>query len=88
MVKERTDGAGEENVLLAPPSVRAAVALVPALDAAMSLIAVSPLVEMVARLEMALAPDKLCPSGELCTRSLLRPGQLSRDSDDDSGVER
>lgn len=61
-------------MLLAPPSVLGAVALVPVFDAAMSLIAVSPLVEMVARLEMALGPDKLCPSGEVCISSLLRVG--------------
>jgi hypothetical protein len=57
---ERSDGAGEEKVLFPPPSVRAAVALVPAFDAAASLVAVSPVVERVGGLDMALALDEFC----------------------------
>ena len=51
---DRTDGAGEEKVLLGPPSVLAAVALVPALDPVVSLMAVSPVVDSVAGLELLL----------------------------------
>lgn len=36
VVTERSEGAGEENALLRSPSVRAAVALVPAPDGATS----------------------------------------------------
>jgi hypothetical protein len=56
---ERTDGAGEEKVLFPPPSVLAAVALVPAFDAAASLIAVSPVVERVGGLDTGFVPDGL-----------------------------
>ncbi len=59
---ERTEGAGEEKVLLPPPSVLAAVALVPVFDAAASLMAVSPVVERVGGLDLALGPDELCSS--------------------------
>lgn len=41
---ERTDGAGDENVLFRSPSVRAAVALVPAPEGAESEMAVSAVV--------------------------------------------
>ena len=58
-------------MLFAPPSVMAAVALVPALDAAASLIAVSPVVERVGGLEILFAPGGLCSSGEACIDSLL-----------------
>ena len=51
VVMERTDGAGEENVLLRSPSVRAAVALVPAPDGATSEMAVSAVVARVAGLD-------------------------------------
>lgn len=84
---ERTDGAGEENVLLAPPSVLAAVALVPAFEPAASLMAVSPVVERVAGLDTAFAPPKFRPLCEACIESLLRVGELSCDPDNDRGVE-
>jgi hypothetical protein len=54
---ERSDGAGDEKVLLPPPSVLAAVALVPVFDAAASLVAVSPVVERVGGLDVALVPE-------------------------------
>jgi hypothetical protein len=47
VVMERTDGAGEENVLLPSPSVRGAVALVPAPEGATSDMAVSAVVASV-----------------------------------------
>lgn len=47
-------------MLLAPPSVLAAVALVPALDVAASLIAVSPVVERVGGLDIPLVPGASC----------------------------
>jgi hypothetical protein len=59
---ERSDGAGDEKVLLPPPSVLAAVALVPAFDAAASLVAVSPVVERVGGLDMALVLVVFCPA--------------------------
>jgi hypothetical protein len=62
VVMERTDGAGEEKVLLPPPSVLAAVALVPAFEPAASLIAVSAVVESVGGLDIPLAPVGFCSS--------------------------
>jgi hypothetical protein len=85
---ERTDGAGEEKVLLPPPSVLAAVPLVPAFDAAASLIAVSPVVERVGGLDTGFIRVEFCSSYDACTDSLLREVELSRDSDNDKGVEK
>lgn len=48
VVMERSEGAGDENVLFRSPSVRGAVALVPAPDGAPSEIAVSAVVARVA----------------------------------------
>lgn len=59
---ERTEGAGEEKVLLPPPSVLAAVALVPVFDAAASLMTVSPVVERVVGLDIAFGLGELCSS--------------------------
>lgn len=84
---ERTDGAGEENVLLPPPSVLAAVALVPAFEPAASLIAVSPVVERVWGLDTAFTRPKFCSLCEACIESLLCLGELSCDPDNDMGVE-
>lgn len=47
VVIDRSDGEGEENVLSLSPSVRAAVAVVPAPDFAVSEIVVSAVVPMV-----------------------------------------
>lgn len=88
VVRERTEGAGEEKVLLMPPSVLAAVALVPALDPAASLIAVSAVVESVGGLETAFLPKEWCSSGDACSDSLLSEGRLMRDADSDRGVEK
>jgi hypothetical protein len=85
---ERTDGAGEEKVLLPPPSVLAAVALVPVFDAAASLNAVSPVVERVGGLDAAFVPHGFSSAGGAGADSLLREGELSRDSDGDNGVEK
>ena len=60
---ERSDGAGDEKVLLPPPSVLAAVALVPVFDAAASLVVVSPVVERVGGLDTALVPVGFCTAG-------------------------
>ena len=55
VVKDRTEGAGEEKVLPSPPPCELkpppAVAMVPVLEYAASEIAVSPLVEMVGALD-------------------------------------
>lgn len=71
VVIERTEGAGEEKVLFPPPSVLAAVALVPAFDATASLIAVSPVVDSVGGLDTAFVPLVFCSLCEARTDSLL-----------------
>lgn len=58
-------------MLLPPPSVLAAVALVPVFEAAASLIAVSPVVERVGGLDIAFVSDELFSSWEAWTDSLL-----------------
>jgi hypothetical protein len=52
VVMDRTDGAGDENVLSLPPSVLGAVALVPAPDGAASDSAVSACVANVGALDL------------------------------------
>lgn len=58
VVNDRTDGAGDENVLPSPPPVEPipppTVAIVPVLEYAASDIAVSALVEMVGAVDLAL----------------------------------
>jgi hypothetical protein len=74
VVMERRDGAGEENVLFLSPSVRAAVALVPAPDGARSDIAVSAVVPSVAGRDLVWI--WLSREGDrerlLCVKELLR----------------
>jgi hypothetical protein len=74
VVMERTDGAGEEKVLLPPPSVRGAVALVPAPEGATSDIAVSAVVARVGGRD--LPGSWLSRDGEndllLCVKELCR----------------
>lgn len=80
VVMERTDGAGEEKVLLRSPSVRAAVALVPAPDGAWSDIAVSAVVASVGGLDFCCSwlsregdRERLLWASELC---LDRRGEI------------
>lgn len=80
----RTEGAGEENVLSRPPSVRGAVALVPAPDGASSDSAVSACVASVGALD--LFPDWL--SWEMDTECLLWDMELCRERWEDRGVEK
>ena len=58
VAKDRTEGAGDENVLPSPPPCvlipPPAVAIVPAFEYAASETAVSPLVEMVGAFDLAL----------------------------------
>lgn len=58
VVRDRTDGAGDENVLPSPPPFTPAVARVPAFECAASgsEIAVSPLVDIVAAVDFAPGP--------------------------------
>lgn len=55
VVKERTDGAGDENVLPSPPPTQLTpvVAIVPALEFAASESAVSPFVDSVGAVDFA-----------------------------------
>ena len=76
---ERMDGAGEENVLSRPPSVRGAVALVPAPEGASSDRAVSACVASVGALD--LLPVWL--SWEMDTECLLWERELCREHCED-----
>lgn len=64
VAKDRTDGAGDENVLPSPPPCvlmpPPAVASVPALEYPASEIAVSPFVEMVGAFDLALVAGTGC----------------------------
>lgn len=67
VVRERTEGAGDENVLPSPPPLELippAVALVAAFDCAASERAVSPFVERVGAVDFALAVGSCCSSLE------------------------
>lgn len=75
-------------MLFPPPSVLAAVALVPAFEAAASPIAVSPVVDRVGGLENAVVPGGFCSSCDAWMDSLLPAGELNRDLDTDGGVEK
>jgi hypothetical protein len=81
---ERTDGAGEENVLSWPPSVRGAVALVPAPEGASSDTAVSAWVARVGALD--LLPVWL--SWEMEIECLLWERELCREYCEDKWVEK
>ena len=67
VVIDRSDGAGEENVLFRSPSVLGAVALVPAPEGAPSETAVSAVVASVGARDFCCA----CPSFEIATECLL-----------------
>ena len=79
--KDRTECAGDENVLLPPPSVFAAVALVPAFELPASLRTVSPVVDnrvgardLIARVETcSLSRESSCGSDMI----LVTPEGLS-----------
>lgn len=88
VVIERTEGAGEEKVLFPPPSVLAAVALVPAFDATASLVAVSPVVDSVGGLDTAFVPLMFFSLYEARTDSLLCAAELRRDPEDVKGDEK
>ena len=64
MVRDRTDGAGDEKVLPSPPPCELmpppVVAIVPALEYAASDKAVSPLVEIVGAVDFALVAGICC----------------------------
>ncbi len=83
VVKERTDGAGEEKVLFLSPSVLAAVALVPAPDGAWSELVVSAVVARVGARDFGCAG-----SCEIDMECLLCDMELCRDRWEDKGVER
>ena len=84
VVMERSEGAGEEKVLLRSPSVRAAVALVPAPDGATSEMAVSAVVPSVAGRDFAGAWLSL--EGEI--ERLLCASELWRDRSGEAGSEK
>lgn len=86
MVKDRTDGAGDEKVLSLPPSVFAAVALVPAFENAASDVAVSPFVETVGAADL----DSFCggPSCDSVNDVLLADDTVYLALCDSSGVEK
>jgi hypothetical protein len=75
VAKERTDGAGEEKVLSLPPSVLAAVALVPAPDGAASDMIVSALVARVGALDLGW----IWLSWDIETECLLWESELCRE---------
>lgn len=68
VVRERTDGAGDENVLPSPPlmplelTVAPNVAVVPALEVAVSELTVSALVARVGAVDLLLMVGGCCPS--------------------------
>jgi hypothetical protein len=82
VVKDRTEGAGDENVLFLSPSVLGAVALVPAPEGATSEFAVSAVVAKVG------ARDFCCawPSCEIESECLSCERELCRDRCEDNGV--
>lgn len=75
VAKERTEGAGEEKVLSLPPSVLAAVALVPTPDGAASDMKVSAFVARVGALDLGWN----WLSWEIETECLLWDKELCRD---------
>ena len=80
---DRTECAGDENVLSLPPSVFAAVPLVPAPDGAASERAVSAWVARVGALDLL----HVWLSWEIETECLLCETELCLDLWDDNGVE-
>lgn len=86
VVMERMEWAGEEKVLLAPPSVRAAVALVPALEAPASLMVVSAVVERVGGRDWVAGEWWAWSREATGTESRLRAGETNPEPD--MGVER
>ena len=79
VANERTDGAGDENVLPSPPSALAAVPLVPAFDCAASDTAVSPLVDIVGALDLLLVAGGAFPSLEVGRDCLLWAGDCAEE---------
>lgn len=84
VANERTEGAGDEKVLSRPPSVLAAVALVPTPEGAASDMIVSAFVARVGALDFGW----ISPSWEAETECLLWDSELCRDRWDEMGVER
>lgn len=86
VVRDRTEGAGEENVLSLPPSVFAAVPLVPAFENAASDAAVSPFVDTVGAADfIPLGGGPSCDGG---TELLLAVEAVYPDLSDERGSEK
>lgn len=78
MVSDRSEGAGDEKVLFSSPSVLVAVALVPVLDCAVSDWVVSPLVDSVGAVDLALVMGWPFASWERGSDCLLGEGEAKR----------
>ena len=81
VVIERTDGAGEENVLPSPPPTPLelipppSVAVVPALEGAASELIVSGFVDSVGAIDLLSMVGGFCPSFDTGSDTLLRVGE-------------